>query len=95
MVVAVAVTVAKLEKRPGEIEAPIVISEPKTVSQQPPIALFPHVPAIPPTVGQYNIPPSGMPLGTPLGTPLHKQTSSEHAETTRPRQFLIGESSSA
>lgn len=90
MVVAVAVTVAKLEKRPGEIEAPIVISEPKTVSQQPPIALFPHVPAIPPTMGQYNIPPSGM----PLGTPLHK-TSSEHAETTRPRQFLIGESSSA
>lgn len=91
MVVAVAVTVAKLEKRPGEIEAPIVISEPKTVSQQPPIALFPHVPAIPPTMGQYNIPPSGM----PLGTPLHKQTSSKHAETTRPRQFLIGESSSA
>lgn len=91
MVVAVAVTVAKLEKRPMEIETPIVISEPKTVSPQPPIALFPHVPAIPPTVGQYNIPPSGM----PLGTPLHKQTSSEHAETTRPRQFLIGESSSA
>lgn len=55
--------VTRLEKRPVEGETSVETSEPRLVRVPPPpqVVLEPHVPIVPSEVGQYVIPPPGMP----------------------------------
>lgn len=66
-------------------------SELVRVPPPPPVVPAPHVPVAPPIIGQYVIPPLGMPnLAQMLGG-----TANDQAEIVRPEQFVVGKSSGA
>lgn len=83
----VSVAVGSLKKRPAKGETPVKMSEP----EQKEVPLAPVVLLVPPAVGRYVIPPSGMPAPMPI---LGGATSDQDEEI-RLRQFVIGESSGA
>lgn len=70
--------VARLEKRPAEVETPVETSELERIPPLPlPPPQFPHVPITPPTIGLYDI----LTPGTLVGVLLPRKTSSELAKT--------------
>ena len=79
----VVVAMARLEKRPVETEAPAATSEPHL---PPPAPQYPSVPTPAPVTSHYELPAMPVP-------PHIRQTESDQAETTHPRQFVQGESS--
>ena len=81
----VAVAMAHMEKRPVEVETPAETFEPHL---PPPAPQYPSIPTAPPVTSHYELPAMHMPVLPPF-----RQAESDQAETTRPRQFVQGESS--